>query len=60
MNDIIFEVAKIVSKYENICDDLISEMKNIPASVCWGVKSGKEEAYKNMCNDLRKLISKYD
>jgi hypothetical protein len=46
----------LISKYSMEIIRLKDEMKTIPASIPWGVKSGKVEAYENIIKDLECLL----
>lgn len=46
-----FEV--LINKYSTEIIKLKSEMKNFLASIPWGIKLGKIEAYENIIKDLR-------
>ena len=46
----------LISKYSMEIIRLNDEMKTTPASIPWGVKSGKVEAYENIIKDLECLL----
>jgi hypothetical protein len=46
----------LISKYSMEIIRLNDEMKTIPASIPWSVKSGKIEAYENIIKDLECLL----
>lgn len=50
------EIRLLIKKYSVEITRLNQEMKNIPATIPWGVKSGKAEAYENIIKDLQNLI----
>lgn len=46
----------LISKYSMEIIRLKDEMKTIPASIPWGIKSGKVEAYENIIKDLECML----
>lgn len=49
-------IETLISKYSMEIIRLNDEMKYIPASIPWGIKDGKVEAYENVIKDLECLL----
>ena len=49
-------IETLISKYSMEIIRLKDEMKSIPASIPWGIKDGKIEAYENIIKDLECLL----